>query len=64
MSTPIDGLIISPVGSAPLIANLCDELDLSGIVDRIVRWDSKQRQTSHGTLIKGLVVNLLTLCVL
>ena len=60
MSTPIDGLIISPVGSAPLIANLCDELDLSGIVDRIVRWDPKQCRTSPGTLIKGLVVNVLS----
>jgi len=41
MRTPMDGLIISHVGSAPLIANFCDELELSDIIDRIVRWDPK-----------------------
>ncbi len=60
MSSPIDGLIISHVGSAPLIANFCDELELSDIIDRIVRWDPKQCRTSPGTLIKGLVINVLS----
>lgn len=60
MNSFIDQIIMAPAGSAPLISKLCDELDLSGIVNRTVTWDPKQCRTAPGTLIKGLVLNVLS----
>lgn len=55
MSSPLEGLTVSPAGSAPLIAAMCDEINLTKTINDIVKWDTKQCRTSPGTLIKGLV---------
>lgn len=55
-----EDIVITPSGSAPLIARMCDEINLTGIIDRLVTWDEKQCRTSPGTLIKGLVINILS----
>lgn len=38
MNSAFDGFTVHPVGSAPLIAAICDETNLPEIVDNIVKW--------------------------
>lgn len=47
-------------GAAPVVAAMCREINLRGIVDSMVKWDSKQCRLSPGTLIEALVINVLT----
>lgn len=48
------------VGPAPLIAAMCDAVDLVGVIDRLTEWDPGQCRLSPGTRIKALIVNILT----
>ena len=49
-----------PVGAAPLFRQMADDIDLVGIVNRMVRWDTRQSRVSPGERILLLVLDLLS----
>lgn len=53
-------LSVRTVGASAVIAELCRELKVADLVNRMVRWDSARWKVSPGTLICALIVNILT----
>ena len=47
------------IGPSNLIAAVCYELQIPHYVDSLVQWDEKQWKVSPGTLILGLITNIL-----
>ena len=47
-------------GPGPMVAAMCDAVQLVEVIDGLVAWDPAQCRLSPGTRIKALVVNMLT----
>lgn len=47
------------LGASNLIAAICYELQIPHYVNSLVQWDEKQWKVSPGTLILGLIINIL-----
>lgn len=47
------------LGASNLIAAVCKELQIAPYVNSLVKWDERQWNVSPGTLIVGLIINVL-----
>ena len=45
--------------AAPILASLCADLDVAGVIDRHVQWDAARTKLSPGTSLVAMIINFL-----
>lgn len=58
---PIEGVAVEVrnAKAAPIVASLCAELDVAGVIDQHVQWDAARSKLSPGTSIVAMIINFL-----
>ena len=56
----IDTMTAINAGPTPLIAAICDDLGLESTLNELLPWHPSYRELSPGTLVKALIINILT----